>query len=442
MREDVDLGPASQVELRAHGQEVEAGLGHFRAPFTRESSVQRFAQPVQVEQLYYPNYEIIVVGDTAAVIAVQAMGWSKRAKTVGFDEANISSARNAGIRVAAGEIVAFVDDDAVPEPSWLDHIAEAFEMPNVGAVGGYVRGRNGIAFQYKANLVDHFGANVPLDAAGKDPFKPGIPEGFGVKTEGTNCAFRRDILAEMGGFDPTYRYFHDDADVNMRLTREDVETALAPSAQVHHGLAASTTRGADNTPKSLFEIAASHMVFLRKYCPRAQQEAAIEAFREGQRKRLLRAMVAGGLEPRDIAPIEASLDDGLEEGRTRVLAKLEPLGPADDTFLRFERKGATHRAGYIVGRAGNMRHLAQMARVRVRRGDVMTLLTLEPSSRPHRMRFHPDGFWHQSGGMFGPSMEGDKRVRLHRFALRAHRESTRIAYLRQSAHKNKKKEEK
>src|SRR6188768_2250875 len=47
MREDVDLGPAGQVEIRAGGQEIEAGLGQSRAALAGEAAVEFFAQPVQ-----------------------------------------------------------------------------------------------------------------------------------------------------------------------------------------------------------------------------------------------------------------------------------------------------------------------------------------------------------------------------------------------------------
>ena len=44
--------------------------------------------------------------------------------------------RNLGIREAKGEIVAFIDDDAYPDPHWLEYAVKYFGEPSIGAVGG------------------------------------------------------------------------------------------------------------------------------------------------------------------------------------------------------------------------------------------------------------------------------------------------------------------
>ena len=111
----------------------------------------------------HDNYEIVVVADAAGLDAVRRQKLGREIKTVPFADPNISLARNLGTAVAAGEVVAFIDDDAVPEPTWLRHLTAPFSEPDVAAAGGFVIGRNGISFQWKAHSVDHTGQARPLD---------------------------------------------------------------------------------------------------------------------------------------------------------------------------------------------------------------------------------------------------------------------------------------
>jgi GT2 family glycosyltransferase len=210
-----------------------------------------------VDQLQYRPFEVVVVACPQGVAVTEEADVLRDLKCIAFDEANISAACNLGLTHAAGEIVAFIDDDAVPEPQWLHHLVAPAARSDVAAMGGYVRGRNGISFQYKARTLDAQGTPMDVEI---DPLQATVlvpPKGRAIKTEGTNMAFRRDALIAIGGFDHAFRFYLDETDVNMRLARAGYATALVPLAQVHHGFAASAMRRADRAPRDLYEIGAS-----------------------------------------------------------------------------------------------------------------------------------------------------------------------------------------
>jgi glycosyltransferase involved in cell wall biosynthesis len=90
------------------------------------------------------DFEILVVdnGSTDAT-AARIARWAERRpglRRVEAPETGVSRARNAGIAAAQGELLAFVDDDAVAEPRWLVTLLHAYDRwPRVGAACGRAR---------------------------------------------------------------------------------------------------------------------------------------------------------------------------------------------------------------------------------------------------------------------------------------------------------------
>jgi GT2 family glycosyltransferase len=374
----------------------------------------------------HPRFEVIVVADPAAAAAVRHLP----VKQVSFDEANISAARNLGLSLAAAPVVAFIDDDAVPEPTWLSRLVAPFLDPQVVASTGYVIGRNGISFQWQASEVDSLGQDHPLAITGKTQ-RANTPQ-RAVKTQGTNCAFRRDALLSIGGFDPAYRFYLDEADVNLRLAPHGL-TAIEPAAQVHHGFAASAHRRADRVPTSLHEIAASTAVFLRRHAPDADLNAEWQRLLSHQSARITAHRHARRITQAEADALLASLQSGWQDGMARILPKLPPLSPATSTFSALPNTGP--RGGLVLsGRNWQKSRLLRQASAAVAAGQIVTVICLSPTLRAHRVIFHPKGFWLQQGGLFGRSDRNTPRFRLIRFAARIAAESARLANIRPTQH--------
>lgn len=370
-----------------------------------------------VGQLWHPRFEIVVVADSAALADLPA-DLRPRIKTVACDQPNIAVARNLGIAAAAGDIVAFIDDDAVPEPTWLDRLTAPFADDTVAATGGHVRSRDGFALQWRGSLVDAQARRLPLDV-GDLPVRVMQTAGRALKTEGTNMAFRRSVLAQLGGFDPAFPFYLDETDLNLRLAATGAVGVLVPLAHVHHGFAASDRRRADRVPRSLADVGASLAVFLRKHAGGADP-VRLAAERAERRRGLIGHMIAGRIEPRDVALILATLDAGWRAGCDRAVSPLPPLAAPALPFLHWPPKPVrSHVIGGPARAARSLHHTAQEAAAQ---GGIVTLILLSPDARPHRISLTETGVWVQRGGIFGRSWPGDPRFRLWRRERRVSRE--------------------
>lgn len=380
-------------------------------------------------QLDYPSFEIIVVACPDGQAIVQAQPNADRIKLVTYDAPNISVARNLGIAQSAGEIVAFIDDDAVPEPLWLHHLTGPFESRDIAATGGYVLGRNGISFQWTVRCILPDGTCEPLNLSGTSPTAPHPHNHGAIKTEGTNMALRRQVLCELGGFDPGFRFYLDESDLNMRMAQAGHKTAIVPLAQVHHGFAESDRRAASRVPKDLTQIGASQRLFLRKHCQPQHQEQAWMRFCEDQRLRLLRFAKQRKLRPAGIANLLRGLQDGGAQGVKREIAELPPISPATTQFQPYPGRPNAPRI-ILAGRFWQAARLRREALELVRTGTIVSLFILTPTPHYHSVSFSDSGVWEQKGGRFGRSDRKQPLVRYRRFAARVKEEAARVSLVR------------
>jgi GT2 family glycosyltransferase len=135
----------------------------------------------------------------------------------------LSNARNTGMKAAKGEIVAYIDDDAYPDPQWLHYLAYAYETSDHGGMGGpnICPEEDGPIAKCVANS-----PGGPVHVLVTDEIAEHVP--------GCNLSFRREALLEVGGFDPIYRSAGDDVDVCWRIQATGKTIGFHPSALVWH----------------------------------------------------------------------------------------------------------------------------------------------------------------------------------------------------------------
>jgi glycosyltransferase involved in cell wall biosynthesis len=88
----------------------------------------------------YPAREIVLVVDNNPPLLQQLVRmYASRIRIVpNSGRRGLADARNTGIGLASGEILAFIDDDAAAEPRWLEHLVESYRDPAVIGNGGRI----------------------------------------------------------------------------------------------------------------------------------------------------------------------------------------------------------------------------------------------------------------------------------------------------------------
>ena len=89
-----------------------------------------------------PALETIVVIDHDRELFERAMATLQSARVIeSAGQRGLSGARNTGVKIARGDVVAFLDDDAIADDTWLQELARAYDDPDVVGVGGVARPR-------------------------------------------------------------------------------------------------------------------------------------------------------------------------------------------------------------------------------------------------------------------------------------------------------------
>lgn len=214
---------------------------------------------------YEGEFEVIVVNGPSTDNTQQVINsWLPDIKAGSCNVANLSISRNIGICMSKGDIVVFIDDDAIPEPEWLTHLASAYDCDEIGATGGLVFDPSGYTYQYEYSTANRLGnANWSAKSSSEHLCFPCSFE-FPY-LQGTNASFRRSALLEVGGFDEEIEYYLDETELCCRLVDSGYIIRQLPNAYVHHKFAPSHIRDEYKITRYRYPVLKNKIYFSLKH---------------------------------------------------------------------------------------------------------------------------------------------------------------------------------
>lgn len=220
----------------------------------------------------YEDVELVVVIDGTEILyndVVEVLGENDEVVLECNNEnIGLSQSRNIGIELASGDVIAFMDDDAVATQTWVSELVDTYQRRDALAVGGRM---------------------APRWVSGKPDFLPpefywligvtyrGYPEEETMvrNTFGSNISFRADIIEELGGFKPQLGVVG-----NRQIQGEETELAARMRAQFDEGVW--------YNPRAVVE----HKIFERRTNPIWLTK---RAFWQGYSKYLIERMLPDGI---------------------------------------------------------------------------------------------------------------------------------------------------
>ena len=177
--------------------------------FLRETLESVFAQD-------FDSYEVVFVDD-GSQDGTAEIAKSFPVRYLHQENGGLPAARNAGLALARGELIAFLDDDDLLPPSKLRvQAAYLLDHPETGCVLG------------RQEWIVEEGVEPP-----PMPRDPIFGEVGGIQL--VTAMVRRRVLEELGGFDESYRYA-EDRDLFIRMREHGVEIAVLPDLVLHKRL--------------------------------------------------------------------------------------------------------------------------------------------------------------------------------------------------------------
>lgn len=270
----------------------------------------------------------------------------------------------AGLQRSPGRNAIFLNNDAVPEPGWLEALVESIERApaDVVSVGGKIVDPSGA-------LVDFVGGMMTFDG---HAFQQGFRYPLASVTEppadaellfacGGNMISRRDALLSLGAFDDDYFAYLEDVDFGWRTWLSGQRALYEPRAVIRHKSSATSNRLGDFERGVLFERNALQTVLKNAESLRELAGAASFAFLH----RLHHYATRRNTEARELTrePFSGAHKQGFFSRIRRRFFGAPPLATIDDPLTAMQFRALEWIVAH-EGRIAAKRKTVQAARKR------------------------------------------------------------------------------
>jgi glycogen synthase len=390
----------------------------------------------------HDDFEVIVVNGPSTDHTLDVLEpWRDRIRYRENPDRNLSKSRNIGIRASVGELLAFIDDDALPEPEWLNQAIPAFDDPEVAGAGGIVFDHTGMDLQYRYTATDRLCRTARAE---RDFAAQCFPGTFQFPyLQGTNQIYRRGPLLAVGGFDENIFFYGDDCDICGRLIDAGWVIRQLPTSPVHHKYLPSGIRDHQRITTNWYPVVHDHTYFaLRHASPYIPQEEILHSIHDFIHGRVADTQwheAAGRLPAGFSTTAEATclrgFAEGLRVGLESIDAPLPRLVPEPVAFLPFpslrhERRRriifvSSSFTGNVTGGIGRL--ISDLAPAVAARGHDVRVITRALGAPAVDFE---DGVWvHRVDAPLLPEDEGvapDVLAPINAFATAAAQEVTRL----------------
>lgn len=195
--------------------------------FNEEKLLRACLEGLTSQTYPHDQYEVLVIDDEStdrtfeiASEIIATLGHeAPRVSLIRIQHGGLSVARNSGVQMSEGDVIAFIDGDAVPDSTWLEELSKPFMVG-----GDYVGGRIDLLntgswvarFMQRTRNRQFFGPHIAND-----------------QFVGCNMAFRKEVFDLVGGFHENFISRGDESTLYERI-RDRFQYVGAPNAVVLH----------------------------------------------------------------------------------------------------------------------------------------------------------------------------------------------------------------